>query len=122
MRVQADTKVCECLTKSYHSSVPARQVHPLDVILIGRHAVVHPGRALGSICMTNMSIIASVKVNRDFLGPQDTEGSTSLVLIKPGTMIWVPGLIKILEALPSISCGPRKSLHVLLMSCPALVT
>ncbi len=44
--------------------------------------------------------------NRDFLGPQDPEGSTSLILIKPGTMNWGPGRIKMY----SVSCVTRKSL------------
>ena len=45
---------------------------------------------------------------RDFLGPQDPEGSTctSLILIKPGTMDWVQGRIKMY----SVSCITRKSL------------
>ena len=38
--------------------------------------------------------------------PQDPEGSTSLILIKPGTMNWVPGRIKMY----SVSCITRKSL------------
>ena len=37
---------------------------------------------------------------KDFLGPQDPEGSTSLILIKPGTINWVPGRIKMY----SVSC------------------
>ena len=43
--------------------------------------------------------------------PQDTEGSSSFILIKTGTMTWVPGLVKILKVLPSVSCGHSKSLQ-----------